>query len=173
MNQPGKRPRIVVGVDGSPPSILAMRWAGALVSVLEAEIRAVTPWEFQILHGSLTPAVPNPDHVARSACSEAVGKAFGTALPAALERVIRQGPATKVLIDESRQAELLIIGSRGVGGVEGLLIGAVSAEVAEQAKCSVLVAHGTELPSAPAALPGSNRDHVPPTSETGRNHAEV
>jgi hypothetical protein len=103
MNQPGKRPRIVVGVDGSPPSILAMRWAGALVSVLEAEIRAVTPWEFQILHGSLTPAVPNPDHVARSACSEAVGKAFGTALPAALERVIRQGPATKVLIDESRR----------------------------------------------------------------------
>jgi nucleotide-binding universal stress UspA family protein len=173
MSQPGKRPRIVVGVDGSPPSILALRWAGALASVLEAEIRAVTAWEFQIPHGRLTPAVPNPDHLARGVCSEAVSKAFGTALPPALELVIRQGPATKVLIDESRQAELLIIGSRGVGGLEGLLIGAVSAEVAEQAKCSVLVAHGTELPPALAALPGTNRDHVPPTSETGQNHAEV
>jgi nucleotide-binding universal stress UspA family protein len=173
MSQPGKRPRIVVGVDGSPPSILALRWAGALASVLEAEIRAVTAWKFQIPHGRLTPAVADPDHLARGVCSEAVSKAFGTALPPALELVIRQGAATKVLIDESRQAELLIIGSRGVGGVEGLLIGAVSAEVAEQAKCSVLVAHGTELPPALAALPGSNRDHVPPTSETGQNHAEV
>jgi nucleotide-binding universal stress UspA family protein len=144
-----------------------LRWAGALASVLETEIRAVTAWEFQIPHGRLTPTVPNPDHVARGICSEAVSKAFGTALPPALELVIRQGPAAKVLIDESRQAELLIIGSRGVGGVEGLLIGAVSAEVAEQAKCSVLVAHGTELPPALAALPGSNRDHVPPTSEIG------
>jgi nucleotide-binding universal stress UspA family protein len=133
----------------------------------------VTAWEFQIPHGRLTPAVPNPDHLARDVCSEAVSKAFGTALPPALELVIRQGAATKVLIDESRQAQLLILGSRGLGGLKGLLIGAVSAAVAEQAKCSVLVAHGTDLPPALAALPGSNRDHVPPTSDTGQNHAGV
>jgi nucleotide-binding universal stress UspA family protein len=173
MNQTEKRPRIVVGVDGSPPSILALRWAGALAPLLQADIRVVTAWEFEIPHGRLTPAVADPDHVARDVCSEAVSKAFGPVPPPALELVIRQGPATKVLIDESRQAELLILGSRGLGGLKGLLIGAVSAAVAEQAKCSVLVAHGTDLPPALAALPGTNRDHVPPTSETGQNHAEV
>jgi nucleotide-binding universal stress UspA family protein len=173
MNQTEKKPRIVVGVDGSPPSILALRWAGALAPLLQADIRVVIAWEFQIPYGRLTPAVPNPDHVARGVCSEAVSKAFGSAPPPALELVIRQGPATKVLIDESRQAQLLILGSRGLGGLKGLLIGAVSAAVAEHAKCSVLVAHGTELPPALAATPGTNGDHIPQTSETGRNHAEV
>jgi nucleotide-binding universal stress UspA family protein len=172
MNQPGKKPRIVVGIDGSPSSILALRWAGALAPLLEAEIRAVTAWEFEILPGHLTPAVANPDRVAREVCSEAASKAFGAAVPPALELVIRRGPAPKVLIDESRQAQLLIVGSRGCGGLEGMLIGAVSAAVAEHAKCSVLVAHGTELPPSLAALAGTNWDHVVPrTSEAGRNHA--
>jgi nucleotide-binding universal stress UspA family protein len=171
MSQPGKRPRIVVGVDGSPSSILALRWAGALAPLLEAEIRAVTAWEFEILPGHLTPAVANPDRVAREVCSEAASKAFGAAVPPALELVIRRGPAPKVLIDESRQAQLLV-GSRGCGGLEGMLIGAVSAAVAEHAKCAVLVAHGTELPPSLAALAGTNWDHVVPrTSEAGRNHA--
>jgi nucleotide-binding universal stress UspA family protein len=174
MNQPEKMPRIVVGVDGSPSSILALRWAGALAPLLKAEIRAVTAWEFEILPGHLTPAVANPDRVAWEVCSEAVSKAFGAAAPPAVELAIRQGPAVKVLIDESRQAQLLILGSRGCGGLEGLLMGAVSAAVAEQARCSVLVAHGTELPPSLAAAAGTNWDHVVPrTSEEGRNHAEV
>ena len=167
-------PRIVVGIDGSPSSILALRWAGALAPLLKAEIRAVTAWEFEIPPGHLTPAVANPDRVARAVCSEAVSKAFGSAAPPAVELVIRQGPPLKVLVDESRQAQLLILGSRGCGGLEGLLIGAVSAAVAEQAKCSVLVAHGTELPPTLAAAAGADWDHVVPrTSEAGRNHAGV
>lgn len=169
MNQTEKRPRIVVGVDGSLPSVLALRWAGALAPLLEADIRVVTAWEFEIPHGRLTPAVADPDRVAGNVCSEAVSKVFGPAPPPALELVIRQGPAAKVLVDESRQAQLLILGSRGLGGLEGLLIGAV----AKHAKCSVLVAHGTELPPALAATPGTNGVHIPTTSDKGRNHAGV
>ncbi|WP_373461744.1 hypothetical protein [Arthrobacter sp. V4I6] len=52
-----------------------MRWAGALAPLLGAEIRAVTAWEFEIPTGHWTPAVANPDRVARGACSEAVSKA--------------------------------------------------------------------------------------------------
>jgi nucleotide-binding universal stress UspA family protein len=173
MNQTEKRPRIVVGVDGSPPSILALRWAGALAPLLQADIRVVTAWEFEIPPGRLTPAVADPDHVARDVCSEAVSKVFGPVPPPALELVIRQGPATKVLVDESRQAQLLILGSRGLGGLKGLLIGAVSAAVSEHAKCSVLIAHGTDLPPALAVTPGTNWDHIPQTSDKGRNHAGV
>lgn len=173
INETEKRPRIVVGVDGSPPSILALGWAGALAPLLQADIRVVTAWEFEIPYGRLTPAVADPDHVARGVCSEAVSKAFGSVPPPALELVIRQGPATKVLVDESRQAQLLILGSRGLGALKGLLIGAVSAAVAEHAKCSVLIAHGTELPPALAATPGTNWDHIPKTPDKGRNHAGV
>lgn len=67
--------------------------------------------------------------------------------------MIRQGSPAKVLTEESRRARLVILGSRGHGGFEGLLLGAVSATVAEHAKCSVLIAHGTAVPPELAAAP--------------------
>ncbi|MBN3498725.1 universal stress protein [Arthrobacter pascens] len=153
MNEHPNRPTIVVGVDGSPQSILALRWAVVLAPIMGAGIRAVTAWEFDIPFGRLTPAVQNPDHIAQQVCSSAVEQGLGAANSPAVEQVIRQGPAAKVLIDETRQAQLLILGSRGHGGFEGLLMGSVSTSVAEHAKCPVLVAHGAELPPALSATP--------------------
>jgi nucleotide-binding universal stress UspA family protein len=139
------RATIAVGVDGSAPSILALRWAGIIAPLMGAKIRAVTAWDFEFPPGRLTP-VPNPDRVAEMASSEAASKAFGEEPPSALERVIRKGTATKVLVDETLEAQLLILGSRGQGPFKGLLLGSVSTWVAEHSKCAVLIAHGTELP---------------------------
>lgn len=140
------RATIAVGVDGSAPSILALRWAGIIAPLMGAKIRAVTAWDFAVPPGQHTPVVPNPDRVAEKVSSVAALKAFGAAPPSALERVIRKGPATKVLVDESMEAQLLILGTRGQGPFKGLLLGSVSTWVAEHSKCAVLIAHGTELP---------------------------
>jgi nucleotide-binding universal stress UspA family protein len=51
-----------------------------------------------------------------------------------------------VLLDESDGAQMLVVGSRGHGGFMGLLLGSVSASVAEHATCPVLVLHGNEPP---------------------------
>jgi nucleotide-binding universal stress UspA family protein len=146
MHSTNRGPAIVVGVDGSAPSILALRWAGALAPFFKARIRAVTGWQFQIAVGTFTPVVWDPEADARNACSEAIATAFGGATPEGLELVIRQGSPARILIDESRRARLIVVGSRGHGGFQGLLLGSVSTTVAEHSKCPVLIAHGTDLP---------------------------
>ena len=171
MNQSPQGPAVVVGVDGSAPSILALRWANALAPLFQAHIRAVTAWQFQIAFGTFTPVVWRPDDDARHICADAVAKAFGDAPPEGLEMTIRQGPAAKVLIDESRSAPLVILGSRGHGGFEGLLLGTVSTTVAEQARCSVLIAHGTGLPSGISANHRHGHGHAAEGGNAGGNHA--
>jgi nucleotide-binding universal stress UspA family protein len=60
--------------------------------------------------------------------------------------------AAKVLLDVSQGAIMLVVGSRGHGGFAGLLLGSVSANVAEHAPCPVLVIHGDQAePPAPSA----------------------
>ncbi len=170
MDHPQEPPAIVVGIDGSPPALLALRWAWALAPQLKAHIRAVTAWEFQIAFGTFTPVVWRPDEEARRICSDAITKAFGSAPPEGLEMIIRQGSPAKVLIEESRRARLVVLGSRGHGGFEGLLLGSVSATVAEHAKCSVLIAHGTAIPPelAGAPAPAPPMESPLPEADHGR-----
>ncbi len=169
MNPNAEQPALVVGVDGSAPSILALRWAGALAPFIKAHIRAVTSWQFHVAFGTFTPVVWHPDDEARRICVEAVAKAFNGAPPEDLEMVVSQGPAAKVLVAESSTAALVIVGSRGYGGFEGLLLGAVSATVAEHAKCPVLIAHGTDLPAGLLAGPGQESREG--GSRAGSSHA--
>ncbi|MDR6417046.1 universal stress protein [Pseudarthrobacter sulfonivorans] len=171
MEQSRELPAIVVGVDGSAPSILALRWAGGLVPLFKARIRAVTCWQFQIAVGTFTPVLWNPEEQAREVCAAAVAEAFDGGPPSDLEIVTAQGAAAKVLVEESRTAQIVVVGSRGRGGFEGLLLGGVSATVAEHAKCPVLVAHGTDLPGALSGVPGQNSADA--GGQPGSSHASA
>ncbi|MEJ1193599.1 universal stress protein [Pseudarthrobacter sp. CCNWLW207] len=164
-------PAIVVGVDGSAPSLLALRWAGALAPLLKARIRAVTCWQFQIALGTFIPVIWDPEEEARKVCAAAVDTAFDGTPPAGLEMVAAQGQAAKVLVEESRKAQLVVVGGRGHGGFEGLLLGAVSATVAEHAKCPVLVAHGTDLPAGLIVRPGTAS--AEDGGQSGSSHAHT
>jgi hypothetical protein len=68
--------------------------------------------------------------------------------PQPVDLVVRQGGAAAVLIDQSRDADLLVVGSRGHGGFAGLILGSVSTACAEHAHCPVLVVHGTRARTA-------------------------
>lgn len=169
MERSSELPAIVVGVDGTPPSITALRLAGTLAPLLKARIRVVTCWQFRIAVGTFTPVLWNPEEEALKVCAAAVATAFDGAPPADLEMVTSEGTAARKLVEESRTAQMVVVGSRGRGGFEGLLPGGVSATVAEHAACPVLVSHGTDLP---AALSGtSGQRSADGGGQAGSSHA--
>lgn len=163
------QPAIAVGVDGSASSILALRWAAALAPLFKARIRAVTAWQYQIALGTFTPVLWHPEEEARKICAAAVADAYDGVPPTGLEMVVAQGSAAKVLVEESKTAPLVVVGSRGHGGFEGLLLGAVSATVAEHAHCPVFIAHGSDLPAGLMAAPGQASSEG--GSRAGASHA--
>ena len=141
--------RYVVGLDGSDPSIEALRHAIRLASLTGAQIEAVVAWNYPINYGprwSPTDWAPEVDarHILRNAVEAVVGKET----PSFIDLVVRQGGAAAVLIDQSRDADLLVVGSRGHGGFAGLILGSVSTACAEHAHCPVLVVHGTRARTA-------------------------
>lgn len=150
MDSSGER-RIVVGVDGSQQSQQALRWGAYLAVTLRARLDAVTAWEYPPSFGWAA-VVPEWDPAADMAkvLDDAVLAVFGTEPPRDLRRLVREGGAARVLLSECEGATMLVVGSRGHGGFAGLLLGSVSANVAEHASCPVLIIHGDQLPPAPA-----------------------
>lgn len=134
---------IVVGVDGSPSSIVALRIARSLTAALSTHLRLVTAWQVpssaEDVYGS--EVVDDEAEQARRLQQEAVGEAFDGHPPNNYESVVAEGDSATVLIEEGSSASMIVVGSRGHGAVAGLLMGSVSAACAEHATCPVLVVH--------------------------------
>jgi nucleotide-binding universal stress UspA family protein len=143
--------RIVVGVDGSEPSKAALRWALLAAAMTGATIDAVIAWHFPTNVGIVSvPAGWDPASDASTVLTETVDAVFSDGRPTGMRLRVVEGNPAKVLLDASAGAELLAVGSRGHGGFVGLLLGSVSANVAEHAKCPVLIVHGHQpLPTLP------------------------
>lgn len=136
--------RIVVGVDGSEPSKSALRWAARMSTMTGAPIDAVIAWQPPPNYGwGYMNATWRPDVDADKVINAAVDSVFGAERPSEIRLIIERGNPAKILLDHSRGAQLLVVGSRGHGGFVGLLLGSVSANCAEHATCPVLVVHGT------------------------------
>lgn len=143
--QPGGSPgraKIVVGVDGSSQSRQALRWAARLAPTLDARIEAVAAWQFPT--GAGWTALPydwDPQSDMQKLLTATVDEVFGAHRPADLWLRLREGHPATVLLHEADGAAMVIVGSRGHGGFAGMLLGSVSAAVAEHATCPVLVVH--------------------------------
>lgn len=147
VSEPQQKPTgIVVGVDGSEQSQLALHWAAQLAPCLDCRIEAVIAWRFPSAYSFVIPDGWDPEHDAQCALEAAVDAAFGDGRPDGLRLLVRQGLPAKVLLDASVGARMLIVGSRGHGGFTGLLLGSVSSVVAEHAPCPVLVVHPASPP---------------------------
>jgi nucleotide-binding universal stress UspA family protein len=141
------RPVIVVGVDCSAASVAALRFGGRLAIRLGARVRAITAWSEPPAFARYPAMGVNADAYAEEGLVVAVRDAFEGQPPADLTREAIHGHPAHVLITASRDAFLLIVGSRGHGGVSGALLGSVSSACAEHGKCPVLVFHaGPKVP---------------------------
>jgi nucleotide-binding universal stress UspA family protein len=139
--------RIVVGVDGSPASLGALRWAARFAEMSGARIEAVTAWQYPVPVGWAMPDW-DPEKQARKLLIAAVNEAYGSQRPAGMSLLTREGNASEVLLKASADAVLLVVGSRGRGGFAGLRLGSVSERCAEYARCPVLVVHAEHAEAA-------------------------
>jgi nucleotide-binding universal stress UspA family protein len=137
---------IVVGVDGSPGSRKALTWAAAEAADHGADLIVVNVWEHTLLPpaGSVSVSehyVPDPSQRTADDLLGVIKEELGDDPPVRVQPQVKQGRPAKVLIDESAEADLLVVGNRGHGGFAGLVIGSVSQHVAAYAKCPVTVVH--------------------------------
>lgn len=141
------RPFIVVGFDGSSSSFLALDRGAHLAQVLGADLHVVTTWMFprQLPRGNFGGWSPSDD--AETIATDATRHLFQGSAPEWFSIVVREGMATRVLLEQSVGAEMLIVGNPGHGGFAGLLLGSVSSACAEHAACPVLIMRTPTLPS--------------------------
>jgi nucleotide-binding universal stress UspA family protein len=142
---------IVVGVDGSAASHEALRWAAEEARVRDARVVAVHVWSYVPMApigdpGMVPmPAVDMPGHIAaeQAAASAdldaAIADAVGAEPAEELERRLAEGDAGEVLVAESTDADLVVVGSHGRTGIRAALLGSVSRHVVEHAACPVVV----------------------------------
>jgi nucleotide-binding universal stress UspA family protein len=135
------RPRIVVGIDGSPHAEAALRWASRVAKAEDATIEVIAAWEYGIYGWVAVPMGYEPAEHTRRLADASIEAVFGEHAPRGLTlRVLEQNPA-RALLDAGKDALMIVVGCRGRGGFSGLLLGSVSQKVAEHATAPVLVVH--------------------------------
>jgi nucleotide-binding universal stress UspA family protein len=138
---------IVVGVDRSDGAKAALAFAHEEARLRGATLRAVHAWQFGYNgYAGFDGAVSSfGDGISelREAAAAALEATVAEALPSpgevTIEQRVVEGVAGAVLIDESRSADLLVVGSRGHGGFAQLLLGSVSQQCAQHAVCPVVI----------------------------------
>jgi nucleotide-binding universal stress UspA family protein len=132
--------RIVVGIDGSQPSERALDWAVAEAGRRGAPLHLVTAWIFPMAPGyAFTATVPQVHEAAREACERAAEDVRRRAPQLRVSTEIVQQTPGPALVAATDGADLLVVGSRGLGGFQGLVMGSVSQYCARHASCSVVV----------------------------------
>ena len=129
---------IVVGVDGSEQSLAALHWAVDEARLRHGTVRLITAWHYPPVPSTVEDSGSNDSfHAAERVQADALKAvdAEGVDIKGVL---VRESPAT-ALLDAAKDADLLVVGSRGHGGFAGLLLGSTSSQVAHHAPCPVLV----------------------------------
>jgi len=136
--------RIVVGVDASKESKAALRWAARYAASIGADLDVVHAWDALDEHAWLQSLPPpaDPTDIARKALAHVVDEVV-TPGSLRVQSSVLEGHAAQVLVNASKGADMLVVGSRGFGGFDGLLLGSVSGHCATHATCSVVIIRGT------------------------------
>jgi nucleotide-binding universal stress UspA family protein len=132
---------IIVGVDGSASSQRALAWALRQAEATGATVQAVLAWSVPTSYGTGVMVLPGVQWQADA--KETLEAAVASASSAYPEvpvqcHTIEGHPAT-VLLHQAKDADLLVVGSRGHGGFVGALIGSVSHHVIHHAPCPVVI----------------------------------
>jgi nucleotide-binding universal stress UspA family protein len=138
---------IVVGVDSSEGAKAALRFALDEAKLRRAALRVVHTWQFADIGvkgiEGFSPVVGGDVSDLRRTAEVALDAVLHEVAPdrngVVIEKRVSEGAPATVLVDESREADLLVVGSRRHGGFAGLLLGSVSQQCAHHAACPVVI----------------------------------
>ena len=138
--QGDERRRIVVGVDGFESSKAALRWAIRQARLTGAVVEAVTAWHIPPGTG-LVPTVDMPDFQedAFAVLTDAITEMYTVDPDIQVCPRVVMGQAGPVLVDAAEGADLLVVGSRGHGGLAEALLGSVGQYCVRHAPCPVVI----------------------------------
>jgi nucleotide-binding universal stress UspA family protein len=137
---------VVVGIDGSDVAREAFRMALEEARYRNGRVRAVAVWH--VPWPLLSVATPGVDmdaiikdlrEDATQKLEETVEAFAGDAEGVEVIRQVFEGQPAQALVEQSAGAALLVVGSRGLGGFSGLLLGSVSQQCAQHARCPVMI----------------------------------
>ncbi len=135
---------VVVGVDGSEGSRRALRWAAAEATVRGDALELVHVWDppqsYAPVDMEVYAADPEPIRDAsQQLLDDLVAAAQELAPGVEVRGSLVPGPPAQALLESARTADLLVVGSRGLGGFKSLLLGSVSQQVTHHAPCPVVI----------------------------------
>lgn len=138
---------VVVGVDGSPSSLDAVTLGAYEARLRGTGLRLVHAFLWPALHVSLGPSPGGPPegglrHQAERLVEEAAQQAHAAEPEVDVSQEIVVGEALTVLEAESADADLIVLGNRGLGAFGGLLLGSTAVELSAHARCPVMVSRG-------------------------------
>ncbi len=150
-------PAIVVAVDGSDASNAAVEWAANAAAKRGEPLHLVSAYttpQFMYADGLVPPPELyeelQADANAKLAAATALVEAFATqaGVDIAVESSVHEASPIDLLLDLSETAVMIVMGSRGLGGLSGLVMGSVSAAVVSHAECPVVVVRKDNVPDA-------------------------
>jgi len=134
--------RIVAGYDGSQDSRMALQWAARQAVLTGATLEIVVAWHWPVSLGMTPLGDYSPEEDAKATAEEA-----RKAIDMPGERVnvrICEGPSALRITEAAKDADLLVVGSRGHNAFTDLMLGSVSSYCAHHAPCPVVIVRPTE-----------------------------
>lgn len=141
---------IVVGIDGSRHSEAALNWALTEAEAKQGEVTAVFAWQVPFLS---FPGAFDKDELEQAAKDFLVEtiSAIAPSPPVPLRPLVAEGDPAESLVVASKDADQLVIGTRGRSPFMGAVLGAVSLRCAAAARCPVTL----------VKLPGEGQENLP------------
>lgn len=144
-------PGIIVGIDGSSHSRHALDWAINEAVIRRAPLTVLTVqqvmrsfWAGPMIYPEDAELAEHARKIAKDETDDALGKLAEDARPPSVTVLAIPGLPAETILDVARDADMIVVGSRGAGGFKKLLMGSVACQVTHHAHVPVVVIHAEE-----------------------------
>ena len=137
--------KIIVGVDGSPSSNAALEWAAQEAEIRGSALELIHAWNYPNLgYGGYVAVLEDFEKDAAALLDEVVASVRKNYPSLKLVSSLIQGPTAQTIMDRAKEADMVVVGSRGRGGFSGLLLGSVGQQLVHHCPAPVVIIHLAE-----------------------------